>query len=509
MSDVRLRRADMGDAERVFRWRNDPSIVAKGLLQRPVAWEEHAAWFRETVEGDSRILFILEDRETAVGQVRFDRESETQAAISVYLAPGLTGRGLGVPGIRRGCWEAFRRWDIRTVIARVRAENAAARRAFEKADFRAPDAGAVDSQADYLFARPADVPHNRLTWGSEESAAVSGVVASGHWAESAKVGEFESALAAVAGRRAVVCVGSGLGALRLALLSRGVGPGHAVIVPAYSCVALANAVLATGAVPVPVDVTAGDWNIDPEQAGGAKTPSTRTVIAVHTFGRPARIDAVRELGVAVIEDCAHALGVTQGGRPLGSLGTVSISSFYATKLIGAGEGGAVFTDDDEAAAFVRRWRDYVDQPPCGTRLNDKMTDLEAALGLAQLARLGRHLEARRRIAARYLEELGRLRSQIGGFTLPDDAAGRVWYRFAVELTCCDAREIIEEMRGFGVAAEQPVSNWLGEARIKDFPVAARAFASLVSLPLYPTLTEDEQERVCYAFAAALARRCRT
>ena len=179
-----------------------------------------------------------------------------------------------------------------------------------------------------------------------------------------------------------------------------------LLVPAYSCVALANATLACGAEPVPVDVMASRWNVGSiELEKQAVQAGVKAAIVVHTFGLPAQIGAAQQRRIPVIEDCAHAFGKKDSGKPLGGHGDISVLSFYATKLIAAGEGGAVLTRSVALAEFVREWRDYGDQPPDGTRLNDKMTDLEATLALCQLDRLGEMLSARQRLAERYHQAL--------------------------------------------------------------------------------------------------------
>lgn len=503
---ITFRKVLMSDAETVFRWRNDPSIVVKGLLQREVSWNEHVKWLHETVQSDDSLMFILEQEKRPVGQVRFNRETDAAAEISTYMASGHEGQGLGVTGIRKGCWEAFSQWPIAHVVARVRQENEPAKRAFAKAGFKTCSESEPSDVVEYLYDRPADVPHNRLTFGKEEVAVVSDVVLSGQWAGGRVVKDFEQALADVSGRRAAVCVGSGLGALRLGLLALGVGDGDEVIVPGYSCVALANAVLAIGAIPRPANVISGDWNLDPTHVKSILSRKTRAIIAVHTFGTPAAVDVLMEFGVPVIEDCAHTLGVSKSGRPIGSIGSLSITSFYATKLLSAGEGGAVITDDNKQADFVRQWRNYVDQPACGLRLNDMMTNVHAALGLAQLRRLDSMINARRKAAERYLDLLGWVYERIGGFNLPENHSERVWYRFAVEMTCCLATELVEDLWAIGVVAEKPIYNWLSPEQMQECPDAHRAFNRVVSLPLYPTLTEDEQGRVCHAFEAAVTGR---
>ena len=310
--------------------------------------------------------------------------------------------------------------------------------------------------------------------------------------------ELESALARQAGVEHAVCVASGFSALRLALGALGVGPDHRVLVPAYSCVALANAVLAWGATPVPVDVEAAGWNIDPAQCRryfGDSRP--RAVIAVNTFGVPARVEEIAGDAVPVIEDCAHAFRAEVDGKWLGSRASLAVTSFYATKLIGAGEGGAVLTNSPAMAAYVRRARDYGDQTADGHRMNDKMNDLEAALALAQLERLSSMIVAREAVAARYLKLLA-IPALEQVFRLPSSVDPRIWYRFAVEMMNVPAERVVADLAGFGVHAAIPVSDW----RPPDAgggPTADRAYKSLVSLPLYPSLTEDEQDAVVEAF----------
>ena len=335
--------------------------------------------------------------------------------------------------------------------------------------------------------RVAPVPHNRLTHGRQEEAAVAAVVASGQWAGGDRVEELERRLAERAGVPFAVCVGSGLAALRLSLRAVGVGKGSRVVVPAYSCVALANAALSLGADPVAVDVEPGTWNLD--AAATARRQATAAVV-VHTFGCRADVAAIRGSAGATIEDCAHAFGLPG----LGAAGDVAILSFYATKLVGAGEGGAVLTRSEEIAASVREHRDYTDCAPDGSRLNDKLTDLAAALALCQLDRLDDMLAARARLARRYGTLLA---GATHALRLPVETDDRVWYRYAVELTGLSAATAVARLEGVGVLAAEPVSDWR-PAGAPATPIADRAYRSLLSLPLYPTLTDAEQQRVADA-----------
>jgi dTDP-4-amino-4,6-dideoxygalactose transaminase len=343
-----------------------------------------------------------------------------------------------------------------------------------------------------------EIPHNRLTFSEAECDAVARTVRSGHWAQGPRVQELEAALARMTGVQHAVCLASGFSALRLSLGALGVRSSHSVLVPAYSCVALANAVLAWGANPVPIDVEPGSWNLRPEfcrEATSKHRPSA--LIAVNTFGMPALIDEFIATGVPVIEDCAHAFGIACGGKFLGSRADVGILSFYATKLIGGGEGGAILTNSTEIAGYIRSSRDYADQPASPYRLNDKMNDLEASLVLSQLKRLPELISARESIANRYLDMLSDSQSA-ELYRLPAKTKERVWYRFVVEMLTESAKTVVDRLQRLGIHADLPVNDWRPTGS-PNAPVADRAYRQLVSLPLYPTLTSGEQNSVVTAF----------
>lgn len=341
-----------------------------------------------------------------------------------------------------------------------------------------------------------EVPHNRLTFGEAECDAVLRAVRSGRWAQGPRVEELEQVLAQMASVRYAVCVASGLSALRLSLGALGVAAENHVLVPAYSCVALANAVLAWGAHPVPVDVERGKWTIDPTEASGqCKNCRPKAGIAVNTFGIPTTIETIGDS--AWIEDCAHAFGSQVGGRALGARAPIGILSFYATKLIGGGEGGAVLTNSSEIREFVKCARDYADHAADAHRLNDKMNDLEASLVLAQLERLPNMLAARTALAERYLKLLSEAATS-GVFVLPRNESPRVWYRFAVEMSRVSAATVVHDLLAFGIHAAIPITDWRAGSS-PAAPIADQAYRSIVSLPLYPTLSEREQDFVIGAF----------
>ena len=346
------------------------------------------------------------------------------------------------------------------------------------------------------------VPHNRLTFDEAEARAAAGAVASGQWAGGPRVSALEACLGRRAGVAHAVGVGSGLAALRLGLKSLGVDRGDEVIVPAYACVALAHAALALGATPVVADVDARDWNLSPAAVQAARTARTRAVIAVNTFGAPADVLSLRRLSVPVIEDCAHGFGLAVDGGVMGARGDLAVLSFHATTLIGAGEGGAILTDGPEPAALARAWRDYANEGPDGTRLNDKLSDIHAAIALCQLERLDAMIEARAERARAYHVRLAAAAQRTGAFRPPAPSATRVWYRYPIELTDRPAVAAVTALRRLGIGADHPVRDWRS-AGAPPCPTADRAYGRVVSLPLYPTLTADEQARVCEAVESVL------
>jgi perosamine synthetase len=382
------------------------------------------------------------------------------------------------------------------VVARVRGENEASVRAFETAGFVRQGAGAVVT---LVWPGGPVVPHSRPFVGAREADAAAAVVRSRALAGGRIAAAVEAEWCALTQTAAAACVASGVGALRLSLWALGVGSGDEVIMPAYSCVALLNAALVVGAVPVLADVLPGDWTLDPADVAARMTPRTRAVIAVNLFGMPARLGELRSLGVPVVEDCAHGIGGATSAGPFGGGGDVSIASFYATKMIAGGEGGILASADTALIERARAARDYGDQLPGAQNLNDKLTDVEAAIVREQLARLPEMLALRARLAARYGELLAPL-VEDGRVQLPPDAPGRIWYRYAVRLTGASSVAVGEQMAQLGVRVEQPVWDLRAAEYWSDgLSGTADAYERVVSLPLYPDLSSHEQEYVAERF----------
>ena len=339
------------------------------------------------------------------------------------------------------------------------------------------------------------IPHSRPSLGPEEKAAACRVIASGILAQGAEVAALEAELAALLGVDHAVAVSSGSAALHLGLLAMELRAGDEVVVPSYVCAALLHAVQHVGATPLLADIDSATHNLCPHDARKRLSPHTRALIVPHMFGRAADIGALLELGVPVVEDCAMCIGAECGGRKLGSHGAMAVVSFYATKVVCAGEGGAVVTSDPDLADRIRDLREYDGRSDPGPRFNYKLTDLQAALARAQLRKLEGFLGRRRALGLRYARELARTSGQ-----LPHFGPGDFPFRYVVRHPR-GAEELIPRFESAGVAVRSPIfrplHRYLGHAD-RDYPATTAAFRDAISLPLYPSLSEDEVGRILAA-----------
>ncbi len=349
------------------------------------------------------------------------------------------------------------------------------------------------------------IPHNRPVLGPAEERAVVRVLRSGWIAPGREAAVFEREFAARLGLSGAVSVASGSAALHLAILGLGIGPGDAVLVPTFACSALLNAVRYAGARPVPCDIRPGDLAIDPARALARAPRRTRAVVVTHTFGFPAPVEPFRRAGLSVIEDGAQSLGASLAGRPVGTLGDVAVFSFGATKPMTAGAGGMVVSGNRRILAAARDLRDYDRKAAYRTRFNYAMNDIAAGLARAQLARLSGFIARRRRLAAAYRKALSRL----PGISFQESAPGAhpSFYRFVIRVK--DPRGVIRRLSRRGISAIRPIEperllhRCLGLSR-RGFPGAESAAASLVSLPVHPGVSKNDQGRVIAALVEILS-----
>ena len=336
--------------------------------------------------------------------------------------------------------------------------------------------------------------------GAAELAEIAAVLETGQLTMGPKVEEFEALLAAATGTAHAVAVSSGTAALHVAVLALGIGKGDEVLVPAYTFPATANVVTLAGGRPVLVDVDPATMNIDPEDAARRVTARTRAVLAVHLFGRPARLEELPAL--PLLEDAAGALGATHRGRPCGGLGALGCFSFHPRKIVTTGEGGAVTTSDDALAERVRSLRHHgwspshaYDDMPAGA-YNYRLSDVLCALGIPQLRRLEELLAARERVARGYAERLVGL-----DVVLPEADSGdrHGWQAYVIQLDRRD--EVMAALRAQGIQCQigTYALHRLGAYRDQgSFPGADAAFERALALPLHTRLTEGELDRVAEA-----------
>lgn len=321
-----------------------------------------------------------------------------------------------------------------------------------------------------------------------------------------EVEAFERDFADFVGVGHCIGVASGTDALELALRAAGVGPGDEVVLPVNTFVATAMAVVRTGAVPVLVDCDPAYHLMDPEQARAALGPRTRAVVPVHLFGQMAPTEALEERlradGIALVEDAAQAQGARRHGRAAGSVGRVAATSFYPGKNLGAyGDAGAVLTDDDGVARRVRALRCYGGSQREHHELgfNSRLDTLQAVVLHAKLARLAGWNCARRSAAARYAELL----APHPEVRLPDVVPGNepVWHLYVVKLPDRDGALTRLQAAGIGASVHYPQPIHLTPAFAElghgegSFPVAEALAREMLSLPLFPGISLEQQVRV--------------
>ena len=352
------------------------------------------------------------------------------------------------------------------------------------------------------------IPHSRPAIGQEDFRATTEVLRSGQIAQGPWVERFECGMAGFFGLQGGVAVSSGTAALELALRALRIGAGDEVIMPSYVCPAPWLATQRVGAQATLVDIDLNTFNIDPLAACQAVTNKTRAIIVPHLFGLPADLTALERLGIALIEDCAQTLGATEQGRPVGTVGRLTVCSFYATKLLCAGEGGMVLSNEGALLERVRSLREYDGAPTLDpSSCNLKLTDLQAALGLSQLGRLSTFHERRRFLATAYREALSSKAA-----VCPSVPSGRThgYYRFTIRLPHLRTDPegllgLISRLEQQGIHCRKPVFRPLHRYLDQSgFPNSDEADRTALSIPLYPDLTDDEVRQIQQSLTKVLS-----
>jgi perosamine synthetase len=378
------------------------------------------------------------------------------------------------------------------------------------------------------------IPLARPDLGPREEELLLEVVRSGSLSRGPKLDQFEEDFGEWVGGGYAVAVSSGTAALHLGVRAMGWGQGDEVVTSPLSFVATSNSILYEGATPVFCDIDPVTFNIDPEAAAAAVTERTAGLMPVHIFGYPSDLPALTKIatdrGIGLLEDAAQALGaVDRTGKKVGSSGNIAIFAFYANKQMTTGEGGVLITPDKDVAERVRSERNQGRPENDGQVEHDRMgfnyrlSDLQAAIGIAQVERLDELLNARENVAALYRERLTQVGAAPAGEDEPHDIVlpcenngdeRRGWFVFVVQLpegTDHDAVISALEKRGVASKAYLPCIHLLPPYRERfgfkggEFPLAERISERSLALPFFTSMSEGQVDRVCTALAEALGK----
>ncbi len=332
------------------------------------------------------------------------------------------------------------------------------------------------------------IPHSRPTLDESDLLSVSEVIRSGQIAQGKVVEKFEKRVAKFIGVDGAVATSTGTSALHLSLLAIGIRKGDNVAMPGFVCTALLNAIKYVGAHPILVDIDPVTYNIDIRDLKKRVKRSTKAIILPHLFGLPADIDEVLSLGIPVIEDCAQSIGAVYKGEKAGSFGRLSCFSFYATKVLSTGEGGMVVSDSKSLLNKIRDFRDYDNKKNYSVRYNYKMTDIQAAMGIAQLKKLHSFLAKRANIAKRYSSALHKF---CDAPSLRYKDRKHIFFRFPIQIQG-SISNVLSFFSERGVTCARPVFKPIHKyLQVNGYPNTDMVWNNTISIPIYPSLTEKE------------------
>lgn len=363
------------------------------------------------------------------------------------------------------------------------------------------------------------IPYGKQTIEQDDIQAVVDVLKSDFLTTGPKIAEFEQTVADYVGAKYAVAISNGTSALHAACFAAGIEPGDEVITTPLTFAASANCVLYCGGTPVFADVDPKTYNIDPEDIQRKITDRTKAIIAVHLAGQPCDMDAIhsiaREHGLIVIEDGAHALGSVYKGKKVGSMSDMTTFSFHPVKPITTGEGGMIVTDNEDLYKKMILFRSHgITRDDSMMTRNDgpwfyqqfnlgynyRITDIQCALGCSQMKKLDRFLARRKEIVARYNEAFADCDNIITPYQLSDTESG--WHLYIVQVKKCDRRQVFENMREKGIGVNvhyipvymHPYYQEHGYENV-HCANAEEIYSHIISLPLYPGLTSEQQDYV--------------
>lgn len=343
------------------------------------------------------------------------------------------------------------------------------------------------------------IPHSKPTLDDTDELAVLRVLRENHLEEGSFVREVERYFEIAFGRSHANAVSSGFAGIHLSLKALDIRNGDEVMLPSYACPALLNPILLLGGNPIVLDVAVNSFNITAEIISKKITNKTKAIIVPHIFGFPAAIDEIATFNIPVIEDCAQSLGGSLNGRKLGAFGDLSVFSFYATKMIAAGDGGMIVTNNNTYDEVIKNYRYY------GARkshrfvaYNYHLTNLPAALALNQIKRIKNFVARRKQIAQLYDELLENEKGIHLRFEGKDHA---VYYRYPVQLLDRNIEKVKAAMKNKGILCGYGVlegMHQLLQLPSTEFPNTVSLLNSILSLPIYPSLTDESAAYIAHS-----------
>ncbi|MEQ9548623.1 MAG: DegT/DnrJ/EryC1/StrS family aminotransferase [Coleofasciculus sp. G3-WIS-01] len=370
---------------------------------------------------------------------------------------------------------------------------------------------------------PIDLARQYQRIEKQVSAAVQEILTSGRYVGGLPVQGFEEQFAAYMNTSECVACNSGTDALYLALRALEIGAGDEVITTPFTFIATAEVITRVGATPIFVDIDPHTFNLDVDQIAAAITPKTKAILPVHLFGQPVDMTAIMDIAqahdLAVIEDCAQATGAEWAGQKVGSIGHIGCFSFFPTKNLGAcGDGGAVITNDPTLAATIRMLREHGMRDRYhheATGINSRLDALQASILQIKLQYLDQWNQVRSQIADRYYQLL----QPVPGIVLPQETPGSyaVWNQYTIRLNkdsrCSEYRDHVRQnLQQVGIISMvyyplplhlQSVYQSLGY-QVGDFPVVEQVCHQVLSLPIFPELSFEEQQQVVYGLKDCLS-----
>lgn len=374
-----------------------------------------------------------------------------------------------------------------------------------------------------------NIPYGRQCIEEDDIQAVIDVLRSDYLTTGPKIAEFEKRVADYVGAKYAVAVSNGTAALHIACLAAGITEGDEVITTPITFAASANCVLYCGGAPVFADIDPETYNINPEDIRRKITARTKAIIPVHLTGQPCDMDAIhaiaKEYHLIVIEDGAHALGAEYKGRKIGGLSDMTTFSFHPVKPITTGEGGMVMTNDENLYKRLCLFRShgiirdrellendegawYYEQQLLG--YNYRITDIQCALGISQMDKLDRFLARRRELAKRYDEAFSDCKDVVTPYQLDDTNSG--WHLYIIQVQNHDRKEVFDKLRAMGIGVNvhyMPVYRhpYYREHGYQNTmcKYAEELYKRLISIPLYPLLRDEEQDKIIAAIRDIVAR----